>query len=80
MADVDCYVKLDMLTIRVNLPEKVVADGEGNPTAEARTRAVQAALEALEQEVRVHLDGEGKPPTTVHFEACAFSEDDVHCE
>ena len=51
---------------------------KGNPTAEARGRALRAALEALEQEVRVHLDGEDKPPATVHFEACSFSEDDVY--
>ena len=80
MADVDCYVRLDMLTIRVSLPEEVVDDGEGSPTAEARRRAVEAALEALPQEVEVYLDGEDKPPATVRFDACTSGDDDVYCE
>lgn len=40
------YVRME-LTFRVMLPEAVVDDGEGTPTAAARRRAIAAVLSML---------------------------------
>lgn len=78
--DLTICVSTDWLSVQVVLPEKVIDNGKGEITLEAKERAIEAICSALPQEVGIYLDGENKEPTQVSFDPWCLEQADFEIE
>jgi hypothetical protein len=80
MSNPTVYVRMD-IEIQVDLPDEgPIDDGEGEPTPEARERAIEAALAAISQNCQVFIDGEENDPAEVFCDKSDSDVTEVRCE
>ena len=76
-SEVSVYVDAEWLSVRVDLPEAIIDDGEGEITEKAKERAKEAIVAALPQRIEVYLDGQEEDPAIVNFDPWALDADDT---